>query len=200
MSKSRTRLSDFHFTGFHEDSLIHMRVFVAPWTSQGPLSMELSRRGILEPFPSPVDLPDQGSKSGPFALQAGSLPSEPPGKPKNNESQLYSVSRGTDNVPFKKIMLWIHGESFIHMSAHCYWSLFFFSELFCFSVSEIILYRGRENIKEKTSSPVPAPFSSVQFSHLIVSNSLRPHELQHTRPPRPSSSPRVHSNSHPSSR
>ena len=29
-------------------------------------------------------------------------------------------------------------------------------------------------------------FSSVQFSHSIVSNSLRPHGLQHTRPPCPS--------------
>ena len=36
---------------------------------------------------------------------------------------------------------------------------------------------------------------SVQFSHSVVSDSLRPHELQHTRPPCPSPSPRVHSNS-----
>ena len=42
--------------------------------------------------------------------------------------------------------------------------------------------------------------SSVQFSHSVMSDSLRPHELQHTRPPCPSPSPRVHSNSHPSSR
>ena len=37
-------------------------------------------------------------------------------------------------------------------------------------------------------------FSSVQFSHSVVSDSLRPHELQHDRPPCPSSTPRVHSN------
>ena len=37
-------------------------------------------------------------------------------------------------------------------------------------------------------------FSSVQFSHSIVSDSLRPHEPQHTRPPCPSPTPRVHSN------
>ena len=43
-------------------------------------------------------------------------------------------------------------------------------------------------------------FSSVQFSHSVVSDSLRPHESQHTRPPCPSPSPRVHSNSRPSSR
>ena len=39
--------------------------------------------------------------------------------------------------------------------------------------------------------------SSVQFSRSVVSNSLRPHEFQHARPPCPSPSPRVHSNSHP---
>ena len=31
-------------------------------------------------------------------------------------------------------------------------------------------------------------FSSVQFSHSVVSNSLRPHDLQHARPPCPSHS------------
>ena len=43
--------------------------------------------------------------------------------------------------------------------------------------------------------------SSVsQFSHLVVSDSLRPHESQHTRPPCPSPTPGVHSDSCPSSR
>ena len=40
-------------------------------------------------------------------------------------------------------------------------------------------------------------FSSVQFSCSVVSDSLRPHELQHARPPCPSPTPRVHSNSCP---
>ena len=43
-------------------------------------------------------------------------------------------------------------------------------------------------------------FSSIQFGHSVVSNSLRPHELQHTRPPCPSPTPRVYPNSGPSSR
>ena len=43
-------------------------------------------------------------------------------------------------------------------------------------------------------------FSSVQFSRSVVSNSLRPHESQHARPPCPSRTPGVHSHSHPSSR
>ena len=41
--------------------------------------------------------------------------------------------------------------------------------------------------------------SSVQFSHSVMSNSLRPHESQHARPPCPSPTPGVHSDSHPSS-
>ena len=40
---------------------------------------------------------------------------------------------------------------------------------------------------------------SVQFSRSVVSNSLRPHELQHARPPCPSPTPGVHPNPCPSS-
>ena len=43
-------------------------------------------------------------------------------------------------------------------------------------------------------------FSSVQFSHSVVSDSLRPHESQHARPPCPSPTPGVCSNSRPLSR
>ena len=46
---------------------------------------------------------------------------------------------------------------------------------------------------------IDAQFSSVQFSLSVVSNSLWPHESQHARPPCPSPTPRVHSNSCPSS-
>ena len=38
-------------------------------------------------------------------------------------------------------------------------------------------------------------FSSVQFSRSVVSDSLRPHESQHARPPCPSPTPGVHPNS-----
>ena len=40
---------------------------------------------------------------------------------------------------------------------------------------------------------------SVQFSRSVVSDSLRPHESQHARPPCPSPTPGVHSDSRPSS-
>ena len=43
-------------------------------------------------------------------------------------------------------------------------------------------------------------FSSVQFSRSVVSDSLRPHESQHARPPCSSPTPGVHSDSRPSSR
>ena len=43
-------------------------------------------------------------------------------------------------------------------------------------------------------------FSSVQFSRSVTSDSSRPRESQHTRPPCPSPTPGVHSDSHPLSR
>ena len=42
-------------------------------------------------------------------------------------------------------------------------------------------------------------YQSVQLSHSVMSDSLQPHESQHTRPPCPSPTPGVHSNSRPSS-
>ena len=59
------------------------------------------------------------------------------------------------------------------------------------------------NIKKKKKTMILASgsiqFSSVQFSQSVMSNSLQPHELQHARPSCPSPTPRVHSNSRPSS-
>ena len=47
------------------------------------------------------------------------------------------------------------------------------------------------------SSSFRHQFSSVQFSLSVLSDSLWHHELQHARPPCPSPTPRVHSNSCP---
>ena len=64
-----------------------VRLFVTLWTiaHQAPVSMEFSRQEYWSglPFPSPGDLPDPAIKPMSLALQAGSLPSEPPGKPKD---------------------------------------------------------------------------------------------------------------------
>ena len=43
-------------------------------------------------------------------------------------------------------------------------------------------------------------YLSVQFSRSVMSDSLRPHELQHSRPPCPSPTPGVHSDPRPLSR
>ena len=53
-----------------------------------------------------------------------------------------------------------------------------------------------------SKSKVPATSATVQFSQFsrsVVSDSLRPHESQHARPPCPSPAPGVHSDSCPSS-
>ena len=55
------------------------------------------------------------------------------------------------------------------------------------------------SLKNDRMISVHFQFSSVQFSRSVMSNSLRPHELQHARPPCPSPTPGVHSDSRPSS-
>ena len=50
---------------------------------------------------------------------------------------------------------------------------------------------------QKTKIIASSPIQSVHFSHSVVSDSLRPHGLQHTRPPCPTPTPGVHSNSCP---
>ena len=58
---------------------------MTPWTvaRQAALSMGFSRQGYWSelPFPTPGDLPYEGLNLGSPALQADSLPSEPPEKP-----------------------------------------------------------------------------------------------------------------------
>ena len=70
------------------------------------------------------------------------------------------------------------------------------------------LYKGFEHpwilVSIGVLEPIPCRYqrmtiSSVQFSRSVVSDSLRPHESQNTRPPCPSPAPGVHSDSHPSS-
>ena len=59
---------------------------VTPWiiACQAPLSMGFPWQEYWSglPVPSPGDLPDSGVKRWSPELQADSLPSEPPGKPK----------------------------------------------------------------------------------------------------------------------
>ena len=48
---------------------------------------------------------------------------------------------------------------------------------------ELLIVKFR--FKLKKVGKATRPFSSVQFSHSVVSNSLQPHELQYSRPPCP---------------
>ena len=63
------------------------------------------------------------------------------------------------------------------------------------------LYYSQIKIKDQKlkikDQKLKTMFSSVQFSRSVVSDSLRPHELQHARPPCPSPTPGVHPNSCP---
>ena len=56
---------------------------------------------------------------------------------------------------------------------------------------------GPERYIWPLNPPFPGGLSSVQFSCSVVSDSLQPHGLQHTRLPCPSPTPKVHSNSCP---
>ena len=62
-----------------------VRLFATPWTvaCQASTSTGFSRPEYWSglSFPSPGDLPDPGMEPGSPALQADSLPSEPPGNP-----------------------------------------------------------------------------------------------------------------------
>ena len=68
--------------------------------------------------------------------------------------------------------------------------------------------KGKANLKRnldydnglKQSFPTQETISSVQFSRSVMSDSLQPHEPQHTRPRCPSPTPRAHPNPCPLSR
>ena len=66
-------------------SLSHVQLFGTPETvaHHGPLSLEFSRQEYWNgmPYSAPGDLLDPEIEPGSPALQADSLPSEPPGKP-----------------------------------------------------------------------------------------------------------------------
>ena len=68
-------------------SILRRSAFFMVQLSHPPVSMEFSRQeywGEL-PFPSPGNLPNPGIKPRSLALQADSLPSEPPGKSQKSQ-------------------------------------------------------------------------------------------------------------------
>ena len=75
-----------------------IQLFATLWTvaRQAPLSMGFSRQEYWSglPCPPPGDLPDPEIKPRSPALQAHSLPAEPPGKPKNTGVGSRSLLQG----------------------------------------------------------------------------------------------------------
>ena len=71
--------------------LSRVRLFATPWTVayQAPPSVGFSRQEYWSglPFPSPGDLPDPGIELGSPAFQADTLTSDPPGKPKSEDTR-----------------------------------------------------------------------------------------------------------------
>ena len=63
-----------------------------------------------------------------------------------------------------------------------------------FDKDNIVAKTGRSENQISDNVQDNVTFSSVQFSHSVVSDSLRPHESQHARPPCPSPTPGVYSN------
>ena len=86
-----------------------------------------------------------------------------------------------------------------HQPSHAYLSrISTFTPIQAYSISSIRMYIsicGRPaSFETENKCCRQSQFSSVQFSFSVVSNSLRPHGLQHARPPCPSPTPRVYWN------
>ena len=79
--------------------LSHVQLFETPWTvaRQAPLSLGFSRQEYWRgsPCPLPGNLPNPGIETRSPTLQADSLPSKPPGKPKNTGVGSLSLLQGS---------------------------------------------------------------------------------------------------------
>ena len=65
------------------------------------------------------------------------------------------------------------------------------------SITESLFFLMNRLFASGSQSIETSASASVQFSRSVMSNSLQPHEPQHSRPPCPSPTPRVYPNSHP---
>ena len=152
-------------------------------------------------------------------------PSEPPGNPllcwvlpKNNYSHLSSNiwSQGWGVSKKSRVLIpcralwgsWAQGLHVSHSFHYRKQPLFSLRELLWVSVGrfkQLLITEGRGfEIMKKQSilflyQQIYTTFSSGQFSHSVVSDSLWPHGPQHTRPPCPSPTPGVYPSSCPSS-
>ena len=92
-------------------------------------------------------------------------------------------------------LLYVHWFLLLQFSALRVTGVDTWGAISCIWLVYILLYKG----SKKSWCKENYLMGSVQFSCSVVSDSLRPHELQHARPSCPSPSPEVHSDSRPSS-
>ena len=153
------------------DSWLPYGLYVA---HQAPLSMQFSRQEHWSrlPVPSSVDLPDPGIKVRSPVLQTDSLLPDPPGKPLLK----YAIKL---KLLTNKLLKYV--QPYLCLSRIC--DLYLTTSCISPEFWEIFT-------KE-------IQFSSVHFSRSVVSDSLRRHESQHARPPCPSPTLGVHSDSRP---
>ena len=182
-----------------------MSNFVTLWTItlQAPLSMGSSREEYWSglPCPPPGDLPDLGIK--PMSLLSPALAGDFFTTSATWEAQykhffvhyigfstltiMLSINKDTFTFSFQSSFLFLFLTLFFWPGAPMnYWTVVRVDVFVSFLILE-------ENIHSVTVK------YDVQFSRSVVSDSLRPHESQHARPPCPSWTPRVYPNSCPSS-
>ena len=81
-----------------------------------------------------------------------------------------------------------------------YWVCLFSATAKCRNIKDLIICDYKDSLINCCNWGIDQNQNSVQFSCSVVSNSLRPHGLQHATPPCPSPTPRVHSDSCPLTR
>ena len=88
-----------------------------------------------------------------------------------------------------------------YLDIYAFWGYMLDAEVGGLGATEQIQWeKGRSSSRSKhcrSRRDSSVQFSSVQFTRSVVSDSLRLHESQHARPPCPSSTPGVHSESRP---
>ena len=102
----------------------------------------------------------------------------------------------SSNLYQKEIIITVH----IYIHARTQYTCLHAYMWFWILLFHLMTQLGDFSLWSYSDLPHSVPVHSVQFSRSVVSDSLRPHESQHARPPCPSPTPGVHSDSCPSRR
>ena len=158
---------------------------MTPWTAahQAPQSMGFSRQEYWSglPFLSPGDLPDPGIKPRSPTLVADALTSEPPGKPFIVSQFIVLEAKIPRSNCWQICFL-------LRPFLACEWPPSHCSSCGLSSLcTSFPVTHHASRLPFLLQTPVRLGWalsnSISQFSCSVVSNSLRPHGLQHSRPP-----------------